>query len=260
MNEIILHAILAIFLISTICAPLGPLAIWQKLSFVGDALAHAALLGVAVALGLEFPPILGMIVVSAIVGGYLVLVDERKQAVDASLVVLAYGGLAGALALSSLLDVNKNLLESYLFGDILSISRQDIIVLLGAVVFMLFVIRWRWERFLLMTLNRELAAAHQIDFRRERLIFIGLLSAGIAIAIKAFGAILVGAIFIIPALSVRLFSKSPEQMVLLSFFASITSGIAGLAISWQWDVPTGPAIILASLFLLLMSRLIGYIK
>jgi zinc transport system permease protein len=147
-------------------------------------------------------------------------------------------------------------LIAYLFGDILSISWQDIAwIYLGGVV-MLLVLKWIWKPLLSLTLHRELALVDGVNELKTRFIFLILLSFLIAISMQLVGVLLIVSLLIIPAAAARKYAQSPEQMAGIASLVGLISVAIGVWGSLQYDTPTGPSIVLAASLIFGVSLLI----
>lgn len=246
--------IVTLLLLPFITAPLGGLAVWKRMGYFGDAASHATLLGVAIALGLNIDPIWGGLIVAIFIGLYLGGINEQLQSADATLGVLAHGGLAGALIISSYMGNDHDDLEHYLFGDVMSITMTDFIAVFTIVLISSAVLYWRWNRMLVSTLNAELASAQGINPKLEMRIFIILLAIGVAISTKAVGALMVGALLVIPSLTARKLSSTPEKMIIISLLLTWISSIIGLFLAIKFNLMSGPAIVFVSFLLFIISR------
>lgn len=255
LDDFLIRAILMLLMLSCLTAPLGSIAIWRRMSYFGDATSHAALFGVSISLVFGVSPIWGSILLAVIVGWVLGSIDERKQSSDALLGVLAHGGLAGALVVTALSSERRGNLEGFLFGDILNTSGSDLIQMLFIGGVLLIVVIYRWKNFILSTLNPELASAQGVNPRFETRIYVLILAICVALAMKAVGALLVGALLIIPALCARRFANSPESMVGIAVFVTWLASLGGFWASYEFDLPTGATIVLANVFILCLSNL-----
>ena len=255
LDSFLVRAILMLLILSCLTAPLGSIAVWRRMSYFGDATSHAALLGVSVALAFGVSPIWGSLAMAVIVGWVLGSVDDRLQSSDAMLGVLAHGGLAGALVVTALSSERRGHLEGFLFGDILNTSGSDLLQMLLIGSGIIAVIVWRWKSILLSTLNPELASAQGIKPQFEVRIYVLTLAVCIAIAMKVVGALLVGALLIIPALSARRFANSPEAMVMIAVVMTWIASLLGFWASYQFDLPTGASVVLATVAIFLLTSL-----
>lgn len=236
--------------------PLGAFVLWRRMAYFGDATAHAAILGVALALATGLPIGLGTLSVALLMAFAVSTLSGRGWAVDTTLGVLAHGALAiGLVAISFVRGVNVSL-ESFLFGDILAVRWGEVGLVWGGALAVVAVLAWRWQRLLLATLDPDLARASDIDPDRERLILTLALAVVIAIAIKLVGALLIAALLLIPAATARVWAKGPEAMAALASGFGGLAVLGGLTLSMAEDTPAGPSIVaIASLGFALAAAL-----
>ena len=224
-------------------APLGCFVIWRRMAYFGDATAHAAILGVALALGFEISIFVGVLATAVGMSLCLNLLSERGHSYDASLGVLAHSALAAGLVAVSLLGGVRVDLMAFLFGDILAVDKGELAVIWtgGAIVVSLLV--WRWNALLTATLNPDLAHASGISPRRSDLVLTLALAVTIAVALKVVGALLISSLLIIPAATARVAASTPEAMAVIAALLGAGAVIGGLWVSFQLDSPTGPTIV-----------------
>ena len=165
------------------------------------------------------------------------VLSGRGYAMDTLLGVMSHSALAIGLVVASLLTGLRIDLMAYLFGDILAVSRDDLLVILCGVIFISLFIIWKWSALLISTLNADLAAAAGINAQREQLLLNIALAIIVAMAIKIVGILLIAAMLIIPAATVRLFARTPEQMAAFAAGAGVISVIGGMNASYQLDLP-----------------------
>ena len=256
-DDFMIRAIIAGIGVSVAAAPIGCFVVWRNLAYFGDATAHAAILGVALALLFELSVFVGVFGVALAMALTVSTVGQRFLGSNtvvgvASLTALAVGIVAFSLATDSRVE-----LDAYLFGEILAVSNSDILVIwIGSAAIALFV-AGRWSGLLLSTFNPEIARASGLHPHREQLYLNVALAALVAVAIKVVGALLVTAILIIPAAGARPISRSPEGMVVVAIMIASGSVLAGLWISNLVDSPAGPTIILAAAVAFSLSMLLS---
>ncbi|EYD72570.1 Zinc ABC transporter, inner membrane permease protein ZnuB [Limimaricola hongkongensis DSM 17492] len=234
-------------------APLGCFVVWRRMAYFGDATAHAAILGVALSLALSLPVFVGTLVVALVMATIVAVISGRGYAMDTLLGVMAHSALAFGLVGVTFLDGVRIDLMAYLFGDILSVSRGDLAVVWGGAALVLALIGWRWSALLTSTLNPDLARAAGIDPKREQLVLTLALAVVVAVAIKVVGVLLITALLIIPAATVRPFASTPERMGILAALVAMVSAWAGLRASYALDTPTGPTIVCVTALLFSLS-------
>ena len=240
--------------VALVAGPLGCFIVWRRMAYFGDTMAHAALLGVALALLLEIHITLGVFAIAAAVAFALLLL-QRQQALptDALLGILSHSTLALGLVMVAFMAWVRIDLLSYLFGDLLAVSRLDIALIYGGGAVVLAILAAVWRPLLAGTVSEELAAAEALRPERARLIFMLLMAGVIAIAMKIVGILLITSLLVIPAATARRFAAGPEQMALL---AAVTGALAvglGLFGSLEFDTPSGPSVVVAALALFLVS-------
>ena len=170
---------------------------------------------------------------------------ERGATTDSLLGVLAYSALAAGLVAASLLSPGKLDLMAYLFGDILVVSKADLALILGGACAVSFLLIWRWRALITTIVSLDLAYAAGYSPRKAQLVLTLALALAlvVAIAIKVVGALLIGAMLIIPVAAVRPWSRGPEAMVLLATSAAVVAALGGLQASLWFETPTGPSIV-----------------
>ena len=257
LDDFFIRALLAGIGVALVAGPLGCFIVWRRLAYFGDTLSHAALLGVALALLLELNITLAVFTVAALVSLLLLGLQRRAGlSSDALLGLLAHSSLAiGLVALAFMTWVRVDLM-SFLFGDILAVSRSDLAVIFGGGGAVLGVLAWIWRPLFAATVNREIAEAEGQNPRRTDFVFMLLLASVIAIALKIVGVLLITAMLIIPAATARRLVSGPEQMAIVAAGAGVAGAVGGLFASLQWDTPSGPTIVVTSVCLFLVALLV----
>lgn len=256
LDDFFTRALIAGIGVALIAGPLGCFIVWRRLAYFGDTLSHAALLGVALALLFEINITLAVFLVSASVSTALLLLQRRQMlSADALLGLLAHSTLALGLVVLAFMTWVRIDLMGFLFGDILAVSKLDIATIWLGGALCLAILAAIWKPLFAATVNDELAAAEGMHPERANLVFMFLMAAVIAIAMKIVGVLLITAMLIIPAATARRFASGPEQMAVLAAMLGVVAVIGGLFGSLEWDTPTGPSIVVASLLLFAFSLL-----
>jgi zinc transport system permease protein len=142
-----------------------------------------------------------------------------------------------------------------LFGDILAVTVDDLLIIWVGGPLILLVLKLIWKPLFASTVNYELAEAEGLYPDRAKAIFTILMAGIIAISIKMVGLLLITGMLIIPAAMARNISDSPQKMVVYSIIGGVLSVILGLFSSLEFNTPSGPSIIAAALFLFILSLL-----
>jgi zinc transport system permease protein len=239
--------------LAVVAAPLGCFVVWRRMAYYGEAIAQAALIGVALGLALSLDLTAGVLIVTLAVSGLLLLLG-RQQVVpfDSLLGLIAHAALAAGVIAASLVSGRQPDLMGFLFGDILAISTTDLywIFLGGAVALAALVSIWR--PLLSLSVHEDLAAAEGTATEGVKLVFVVVLALVVAIAIKIVGALLTIAFLIMPAAAARPLARTPEAMAVVAAAFGMLAVAAGLFMSVTLDTPAGPSIVLvlAALFAL----------
>lgn len=254
LDDFFVRALLAGMGVALVAGPLGCFVVWRRMAYFGDTMAHAALLGVAIGLLLDIHMMAGVFAATVATSLALIALERRAGlSADALLGILAHSTLSIGLVLVALMTWIRTDLLSYLFGDILSVSRMDILVVWLGAAAILAILVVIWRPLLAGTVNRDLAMAEGLDPDRARFIFMMLLALMIAIAMKIVGILLITSLLIIPAATARRLALNPETMAIAASLCGILAVIAGLFASLYYDTPSGPSIVVAALGLFVIS-------
>lgn len=256
-DDFLVRAILAGIGVSLAAAPLGCFVVWRRMAYFGDATAHAAILGVALSLAFGMSIFIGTVTVALVMAIAVTSLSGRSYAMDTLLGVVAHSALAFGLVAFSLLKGVRLDPMSYLFGDILAVSKSDLVVIWTGAMAVIFLMIWRWRGLLISTLNPDLAYASGVDPRREQLVLTIGLAVVVAVAIKVVGALLIGAMLIIPAAATRAVTRTPEAMAASAAVVGAASACGGLWASYYWDTPAGPSIVCVAAVFFALGNLVG---
>ena len=245
MEDFILRALAASLGVSVIAGSLGCFVIWKRLSYFSDSISHSALLGVALGLvtglGINF----GLVIVGALFATLIVVLQQKGfWSNDAILGIFSHIALSlGIVVLGFVGDRNIDYF-AYLFGDILSINSQDIFWIFSVMVAVVVILVMNWKRLLLLTLNEELARAEGLNKVTYELLFMFLIALAVSVSVQIVGVLLITSLLIIPPAIARVYSGSPLSMIFSSVVVSVVSVLLGLFSSIQFDIATGPAIVI----------------
>ena len=256
MLEFLLPSILAGLGIALIAGPLGSFVVWRKMAYFGDTLAHASLMGLALGFLFNINLYLALLICCLMLAVLLVTLQKQKLvATDTLLGILAHSALSLGLVAVSFLDNVRVDLMSYLFGDLLAVSPTDLVFIYAGAAVIGLVLAIFWRPLLSTTVNEDLAAVDGINIDLMRLILMLLVGIVIAVGMKFVGALIMTSLLIIPAATARKFASTPEQM---AFLASVIGSIAvfgGLSLSWFYDTPAGPSVVISAAAMFMLSQM-----
>ena len=254
LDDFIVRAIIAGIGIALVTGPLGCFVVWRRLSFFGDTLAHSALLGVLISITLNINVSLTIFVVASLVAILLLRLERTTNlAGDSLLGLISHSSLAIGLVILGFLSFIRFDVMGVLFGDILSVNSNDLLVIWIGGALILVVLSYIWKPLFASTVNYELAEAEGMKPERVNAIFTILLAALIAISIKMIGVLLITGLLIIPTAMARNLSDNPRQMVILSIIGGLLSVLIGLYASFEINTSSGPSIVVVALILFILS-------
>lgn len=258
LDDFFTRAIVAGVGLAIVAGPLGCFVVWRRMAYFGDTMAHSALLGVALAFLFEINLTVGVFIVAAGASVVLLMLQRRDGlSTDALLGILSHSTLALGLVMVAFMSWIRIDLMSFLFGDILAVSKVDIAIIYAGGALVLALLVYLWRPLMAATVNIDIAEAEGLKPERARFIFMLLMAAVIAIAMKVVGILLITSLLIIPAATARRFSATPEAMAVFASLAGMLAVVGGLSTSLHFDTPSGPSIVVAAfvLFLLSLARL-----
>lgn len=247
MPEFLLLALAAGLGVAVVTGPLGCFAVWRRMSYFGDTMAHSALLGITLGILLDINLNLAVTIGCLSLAIFLVALQQNRQlGTDTLLGILSHSTLAlGLVGIGFAAPGSVNIM-GYLFGDILSTTPADVVTIWLTAGFVLLVLIWLWRSLLSITVHEDLAYVEGVPVTAVRTALMLLMALVIAIAIKVVGVLLITALLIIPAAASRRLAKTPEQMALIASVVGGVSVVAGLTMSFYWDTPAGPSIVIVA--------------
>ncbi len=247
LDDFLVRALIAGIAVALVTGPMGCFIVWRRMAYFGDTMAHAALLGIALGFLTGVAPMAGVVVVTLAIAVIMVFLQPRRWlSSDALLGILSHTALsAGVIAVSLMPNVRVDLM-GYLFGDILAVSRTDLMWIAGGGAVGLVILVAIWRPLVAITLDEDLARAEGVAATRTRLVFMCLIALIIALAMKIVGVLLITSLLIIPAATARRFARTPEQMALAAACVGALAVGLGLGGSFAFDTPSGPSIVVGA--------------
>lgn len=238
---------------------LGCFVTLRQLSFFSHAVGHAALVGIALGVLLQLPPMWMFLPFTLIFGlVVLYLIDQTELWSDSILNIVLSGALAIGVILTSFIQGYRGNLMGVLFGDILAINTTDLLLTLALLILSAVFILSTLPQQILLTLNQAVAKVQGIPVNFHRYLFVVFLSLAVAVSIKAVGILLVNAFLVIPASTAKLLSYQFVRFLWLSVGLGVLSSVLGMLVSGLWNFASGPSIVLVQ-FLLFLTVL-GFTK
>ena len=257
MSDFIINALIAGLCIAIVAGPLGAFVVWRRMSYFGDTLAHSSLLGIAIGILMDVNLQIAVIASSIFFAALLIALERNKTlSTDTLLGILAHGTLAFGMLILSLSNTVQINLMGYLFGDLLTIGTQDL-WWIGICSLVIAGLLWRyWNSLLAVTVHEELAKVEGVPVARLHALMVIMVAILIAVSMKIIGVLLITSLLIIPPAAARKLAQTPEQMAI---GASVLGGLSvcgGLILSYFWDTPAGPSIVVTACGFFLFSYLL----
>lgn len=243
--DFMIRGLLAAFFIGGTCSVIGVFVVLMGLSFISAGISHAAFAGVAFAFLLGLNPLLTALISSLIMVwlvGYINNLSELKM--DASIGIFFSLTMALAILFIGLMNRYNAELFGYLFGNIIGISEGELSVIITVVLIVIILIWLFLKEFHFITFDIEMAEASGLPVNNLMYLLLTLTAIIIVISLKAVGNLLVVAFIIIPASSAYQITHSIRKMLIFSALLGITGSIIGLVLSFYFNFPSGPGIVL----------------
>lgn len=241
------NALIAIILVTPVFAILGTMIVNNKMAFFSDALGHSALTGIALGMVLGISNMNISMILFAVIFALLLNYVKNKTNYGADTIISVFSSIAIALGLAMLAQSgNFNKYSSYLVGDILSISNTEILYLFLAFIAVIAFWYLMFNKLNVTSINTTLARSRGVNTKTIDNVFAVLIAIIVMISIRFIGILLINSLLILPAASSRNVAKNMRTYHLFAVIFSLFSGITGLIISYYWNIPTGPMIVLIS--------------
>jgi len=254
--EFMQRGLLASLMVGVICAVVGCYVILRSMAFLGDAMAHAILPGVAVAYLLQGNLVVGALVAAVAVAlgiGFFSRQGTIKE--DTAIGIMFAASLALGVALISTIRTYAVDLSHILFGNVLGVSTTDLWLTAGLGVVVLTTIALLYKEFLVISFDPILAATLRLPIELLRNVMLILLALTIVISLQTVGVGLVTAMLVTPAATAYLLTRRLPTMMALSALFGALSALAGLYLSFYANIASGPAIVLVCTFFFLLTFL-----
>lgn len=247
------RALLASVIVGVLCAVMGTYVVLRGMAFLGDALAHAILPGVAVAYLLQGNLLVGAIVAALVIAlsiGFFSKQGTIKE--DTAIGILFAAALALGVALISSIQTYAVDLSHILFGNVLGVSASDLGLTAGLGFLVLLTVVLLYRPFLIISFDPVLAATLRLRADLLRYVLLVLLALTVVVSLQTVGVGLAAAMLVTPAATAYLLTRRLAPMMILSAGLGALASVVGLYVSYYLNIVSGSAIVLtATLFFLL---------
>jgi ABC-type Mn2+/Zn2+ transport system permease subunit len=260
-NEFMRLALFGGILVACTCAIAGTFVVLRGLAFVGDALAHGVLPGIATAMLLGFSGILGAAVGAAVMmGGVSIVTRKFRLSGDTAIGLLFVGMLSLGVVITSRSTSFVGDLARILFGELLGITTTDLawqfaaLMIVGAIAFV------SRRPFLLLSVDDGLARTSGFSARLFHNIMLTMVAITVIASFQTVGTLLVLGMLIAPAATGSLFARRIESMMLIAALVGSLSTYIGLLISYHYDLAAGASIVLTAVVIFAISATANEIR
>ncbi len=254
--EFMQRGLLAAVMVGVLCAIMGSYVVLRGMAFLGDALAHAILPGVAIAYLLNGNLLIGALV-AAVVVALLIGALSRQGTIkeDTAIGILFAAALSLGVLLISTIRTYAVDLTHILFGNVLGVSSSDLLVTAGLGVFVLGTIVVLYREFLVISFDPILAATLRLPAERLRVFMLILLSLTVVVSLQTVGVGLVSAMLVTPGAAAYLLTRRLSSMMIVAAIIGAVSSTVGLYLSFYLSVASGAAVVLVATFIFMLTFL-----
>lgn len=245
--EFIQRGMLASVIVGVLCAVMGTYVVLRGMAFLGDALAHAILPGVAIAYLLGGNLMMGALVAAVVIAlGIGLFSKEGTIKEDTAIGILFAAALSLGIALISSIRTYAVDLSHILFGDVLGVSSLDLWLTAGLGLLILLTVFLLFKPFLIISFDPVLAATLRLPTDLLRNLMLVLLALTVVVSLQTVGVGLVAAMLVTPAATAYLLTRRMVPMMVASAIIGAVSSVTGLYVSYYLNVVSGSAIVLTA--------------
>ncbi len=248
------RGLLAAVLVSGLCAIVGCFVVLRSMAFLGDAMSHSVLPGVAVAYLLGWNLTIGALAAAVAVALGISFVSRRGTLrEDTAIGILFSSALALGIALISTIRSYAVDLSHILFGNLLGVGPKDLLLIGGLGLAVLLTLALAYRPLLVLAFDPILAATLRLPVERLRALLLVLISITIVLSLQVVGIALVAAMLVTPAATAFLLTRRLPTMAAVSALLGVLSGVVGLYASYYLNIASGAAVVLSATFFFLLA-------
>lgn len=259
--DFMLRSFAAAVMVGIVCSVVGTYVVVRSMAFLGDALAHAVLPGIAIAYIFGGNLTLGALIAAIVVAlGVSLLSDQAEIKEDTAIGILFTASMAFGIAIISTIRTYAVDLTHILFGNILGVSSENLwfILISGTGVLLTIVVFYRY--FLVVTFDPIMGKTMRWNVQLIRSGLLVLIAVTITISINTVGSGLVAAMLITPAATALMFTRRLSQTMMLSALLGALSGFFGLYASYFLNISSGASIVLVATLFFLIGYIVNRIR
>lgn len=256
--QFIQNAIIACIFVSVVCGVIGTIIVEKKLIMMSGGIAHTAYGGVGLGYWLGFSPMIGAIIFSLLASfgiGFLRKKSSKNQ--DVFIALMWSLGMSLGVLFLGFMDKYPPNLTTYLFGNILSVSKQDVMIMMILTVIVLFIFLMLFNDFKMILFDEEYTKVIGVKTTFLNYLMLIIIALSIVVLIKVVGIILVIALLSVPAGTASLYSKKFSSRIFIAIGLGICYGLIGLFLSYVLNIASGATIIILATLVYFISYFIS---
>nr|WP_285757881.1 metal ABC transporter permease [Nocardiopsis ansamitocini] len=244
-----IRALISAALVGLVAPAIGTFMVQRKLALLGDGIGHVALTGVALGILTGTSEVLTALIVSSAGAILIELVRVRaRTSGDVALALLFYGGIAGGVLLIGLAPgSNVGNLTSFLFGSVVTVSEQDVYVMVGLAVLVLGLMAYFGRELFVLCQDEEVARTHGLPVRFLSMVIAVTAALTVVISMRVVGVLLVSALMVVPVAAAQQLTRSFRVTMGLAMVIGVLSAVGGLSTAYYTDTAPGASIVLIAL-------------
>lgn len=255
--EFMRRALLAALVVGIAAPSIGVFLVQRRLALMGDGIGHVAFMGVAAGLFLGTSPVISGIVAASLAGaGIEVLREKGRTASDVALALIFYGGIAGG-ALLAFKSGQSNKVLGYLFGSVLTVNNEDLMILsVSGVVVLVTVLLWRKELFA-VCYDEDVARVAGLSVRKLNFLMALAAAVTVGVTMRVVGILLVSAMLVLPVAIVQQLSTSFRTTLFGSMVLGGILGVGGVLVAFRLDTSPGATIVLLAIGVFFLAAMLA---
>ncbi len=257
----LIRALIVGTVVSICAALLGSGLVLKRFSMIGDGLSHVSFGAMAVAVVFGGSPLYVAIPIVILFSILLLNISDSSNIKgDAALGLISTSSMAVGVTVMAISTGMNTDVCNYMFGSILAMRKDDLVisVILGAVIIIVYLLFY--NKLFSVTFDEEYAKVSGIKVRSYKFLLAILTAITIVLGMRMMGAMLISSLIIFPALSSMRYFGNYKHVIISSVIISVICFLIGITVSYEYDLPTGSAIVLTNLVVFMVFSILGYIK
>ena len=259
--EFFRNGLLAALMVGALCGLIGNYVVLRNMSYIGHGLSHAAFGGAVAAYVMQWNFYVGA-GLWGFVAALLINQTTRRYKIgaDAAIGIITTASFAVGVALISRVRQFTTNFEAALFGNVLGVTTNDVVIIAGTLIFSAGVIFFFYKQLLFITFDRDVARIYGVRVEWIDTLLSFVLAATIIVSMQTLGVTLIAAAIVIPPIIARMLTDSFSRMMVLATILGALISIVGMYLSFLVDVASGASIVLTGAFLFVVSLVVRSLR